>query len=169
MIITTRLFTLMTCTTVYTLYSAKLSNVQLALQVKLSLYFLILVIFRVWILKFKGCVGVSQEYYRRLETKLAEEEMLGDRSKREPPKLTTPYVTKTVSYTPGMNLSLLTIQQVDARNQNGETKLQICIVYRFLHVLVVHIEGSLGQVAVSTCYSPRRAIDAVHGHTVEVT
>ncbi|KAF5892124.1 protein PAT1 2 [Clarias magur] len=73
-----------------------------------------------------------QEYYRRLETKLAEEEMLGDRSKREPPKLTTPYVTKTVSYTP-----------------------------------VVHIEGSLGQVAVSTCYSPRRAIDAVHGHTVE--
>lgn len=73
-----------------------------------------------------------QEYYRRLETKLAEEEMLGDRSKREPPKLTTPYVSKTVSYTP-----------------------------------VVHIEGSLGQVAVSTCYSPRRAIDAVHGHTME--
>lgn len=29
-------------------------------------------------------------------------------------------------------------------------------------VLVVHIEGSLGQVAVSTCYSPRRAIGAVH-------
>lgn len=27
---------------------------------------------------------------------------------------------------------------------------------------VVHIEGSLGQVAVSTCYSPRRAISAVH-------
>ncbi|XP_027014885.1 protein PAT1 homolog 2 isoform X1 [Tachysurus fulvidraco] len=73
-----------------------------------------------------------QEYYRRLETKLAEEEMLGDRSKREPPKLTTPYINKTVLYTP-----------------------------------VVHIEGSLGQVAVSTCYSPRRAIDAVHGHTVE--
>uniref|UniRef100_W5LM36 PAT1 homolog 2 n=1 Tax=Astyanax mexicanus TaxID=7994 RepID=W5LM36_ASTMX len=70
-----------------------------------------------------------QEYYRRMEVKLAEEEMLGDRSKREPPKLTTPYVTKTVSYTP-----------------------------------VVHIEGSLGQVAVSTCYSPRRAIDAVHVH-----
>ncbi|XP_062859950.1 protein PAT1 homolog 2 [Trichomycterus rosablanca] len=73
-----------------------------------------------------------QEYYRRLEAKLAEEEMLGDRSKREPPKLTTPYVTKNVSYIP-----------------------------------VVHIEGSLGQVAVSTCYSPRRAIDAVHAHTVE--
>uniref|UniRef100_A0A3Q0S9C7 PAT1 homolog 2 n=1 Tax=Amphilophus citrinellus TaxID=61819 RepID=A0A3Q0S9C7_AMPCI len=67
-----------------------------------------------------------QEYYRRIEAKMAEEE-LGIRSKREPPKLTTPYVKKTDSYTP-----------------------------------VVHIEGSLGQVAVSTCYSPRRAISAVH-------
>uniref|UniRef100_A0A3P8SW86 PAT1 homolog 2 n=1 Tax=Amphiprion percula TaxID=161767 RepID=A0A3P8SW86_AMPPE len=67
-----------------------------------------------------------QEYYRRKEAKMAEEE-LGIRSKREPPKLTTPYITKTDSYTP-----------------------------------VVHIEGSLGQVAVSTCYSPRRAIGAVH-------
>ncbi|KAM9837949.1 protein PAT1 homolog 2 [Aulostomus maculatus] len=67
-----------------------------------------------------------QEYYRRVEAKMAEEE-LGIRSKREPPKLTTPYITKTDSYTP-----------------------------------VVHIEGSLGQVAVSTCYSPRRAIGAVH-------
>ncbi|KAF3704443.1 Protein PAT1 -like protein 2 PAT1-like protein 2 Protein PAT1 -like protein a [Channa argus] len=67
-----------------------------------------------------------QEYYRRIEAKMAEEE-LGIRSKREPPKLTTPYIMKTESYTP-----------------------------------VVHIEGSLGQVAVSTCYSPRRAIGAVH-------
>ncbi|XP_041829030.1 protein PAT1 homolog 2 [Melanotaenia boesemani] len=67
-----------------------------------------------------------QEYYRRIEAKMAEEE-LGIRSKREPPKLTTPYITKTDAYTP-----------------------------------VVHIEGSLGQVAVSTCYSPRRAIGAVH-------
>ncbi|XP_029384028.1 protein PAT1 homolog 2 [Echeneis naucrates] len=67
-----------------------------------------------------------QEYYRRIEAKMAEEE-LGLRSKREPPKLTTPYITKTDAYTP-----------------------------------VVHIEGSLGQVAVSTCYSPRRAIGAVH-------
>ncbi|XP_072887737.1 protein PAT1 homolog 2 isoform X2 [Hemitrygon akajei] len=32
---------------------------------------------------------------------------------------------------------------------------------------VVHIEGSLGQVAVSTCYSPRRAIDVVHVLTLE--
>ncbi|XP_042254454.1 protein PAT1 homolog 2 isoform X1 [Thunnus albacares] len=68
-----------------------------------------------------------QEYYRRIEAKMAEEE-LGIRSKREPPKLTTPYITKTDhQYTP-----------------------------------VVHIEGSLGQVAVSTCYSPRHAIGAVH-------
>ncbi|XP_048027128.1 protein PAT1 homolog 2 isoform X3 [Megalobrama amblycephala] len=71
-----------------------------------------------------------QEYYQRMEAKLNEEEFLGDRLKKEPPKLTTPYVTKTVSYIP-----------------------------------VVHIEGSLGQVAVSTCFSPRRAIDAVHANT----
>ncbi|XP_069741014.1 protein PAT1 homolog 2 [Narcine bancroftii] len=32
---------------------------------------------------------------------------------------------------------------------------------------VLHIEGSLGQVAVSTCYSPRRAIDVVHVSTLE--
>ncbi|XP_016323951.1 protein PAT1 homolog 2-like isoform X2 [Sinocyclocheilus anshuiensis] len=71
-----------------------------------------------------------QECYQRMEAKLAEEEFLGDRLKKEPPKLTTPYVNKTLSYIP-----------------------------------VVHIEGSLGQVAVSTCFSPRRAIDAVHANT----
>ncbi|CAL8307889.1 unnamed protein product [Boreogadus saida] len=69
-----------------------------------------------------------QEYYRRMEDKLVEEE-LGMRSKRDPPKLFTPYITKTEPYTP-----------------------------------VVHIEGSLGQVAVSTCYSPRRAIGAVNAN-----
>uniref|UniRef100_A0A8C2WXK2 PAT1 homolog 2 n=1 Tax=Cyclopterus lumpus TaxID=8103 RepID=A0A8C2WXK2_CYCLU len=74
-----------------------------------------------------------QEFYRRIEAKMAEEE-LGIRSKREPPKLTTPYITKTDVYAP-----------------------------------VVHIEGSLGQVAVSTCYSPRRAISAVHSvHTQDI-
>nr|XP_020478966.1 protein PAT1 homolog 2 isoform X2 [Monopterus albus] len=72
-----------------------------------------------------------QEYYRRLEAKMAEEE-LGIRSKKEPLKLTTPYIMKTELYTP-----------------------------------VVHIEGSLGQVAVSTCYSPRRAISAVHAVQVQ--
>ncbi|MGH0175989.1 UNVERIFIED_CONTAM: hypothetical protein FKN15_075334 [Acipenser sinensis] len=71
-----------------------------------------------------------QAYYHKLERKLAEEEMLGDRTKREPPKLMTPYVQKAETYEP-----------------------------------VVHIEGSLGQVAVSTCFSPRRAIDAVHAHS----
>lgn len=44
--------------------------------------------------------GTLQEYYRRIEAKMAEEE-LGIRGKREPPKLTTPYITKTDSYTPG--------------------------------------------------------------------
>ncbi|XP_058873007.1 protein PAT1 homolog 2 isoform X1 [Acipenser ruthenus] len=71
-----------------------------------------------------------QAYYHKLERKLAEEEMLGDRTKREPPKLITPYVQKAETYES-----------------------------------VVHIEGSLGQVAVSTCFSPRRAIDAVHAHS----
>lgn len=33
---------------------------------------------------------------------MAEEE-LGVRGKREPPKLTTPYITKTDSYTPGFD------------------------------------------------------------------
>ncbi|KAG8144981.1 hypothetical protein E2320_013371 [Naja naja] len=32
---------------------------------------------------------------------------------------------------------------------------------------IVRIPGSLGQVAMSTCYSPRRAIDAVHHFSVE--
>lgn len=46
--------------------------------------------------------GIFQEYYRRIEAKMAEEE-LGIRGKREPPKLTTPYITKTDSYTPGFH------------------------------------------------------------------
>ncbi|XP_069492359.1 protein PAT1 homolog 2 [Ambystoma mexicanum] len=71
-----------------------------------------------------------QAYYEKLERKLAEEELLGERIKREPTKLVTPYIQKAETYEP-----------------------------------VVHIEGSLGQVAVSTCYSPRRAIDVV-SHSV---
>ncbi|KAG8590944.1 hypothetical protein GDO81_006980 [Engystomops pustulosus] len=67
-----------------------------------------------------------QTYYGKLERRLAEEELLGERKKREPPKLVTPYIQKAETYES-----------------------------------VVHIEGSLGQVAVSTCYSPRRAIDAI--------
>lgn len=37
-----------------------------------------------------------------MDAKLAEEEFLGDRLKKEPPKLTTPYVTKALSYIPGV-------------------------------------------------------------------
>ncbi|NWX36703.1 PATL2 protein, partial [Notiomystis cincta] len=71
-----------------------------------------------------------QTYYRRLEHKQAEEELLGRRNK--PPKLVTPFI------------------------QKGET-----------YDSVVRIAGSLGQVTVSTCYSPRRAIDAVHHAPME--
>ncbi|KAM9320382.1 protein PAT1 homolog 2 [Gastrophryne carolinensis] len=67
-----------------------------------------------------------QTYYEKLERRLAEEEFIGERKKKEPPKLVTPYIQKAETYES-----------------------------------VVHIEGSLGQVAVSTCYSPRRAIDAI--------
>nr|BAR91323.1 Pat1a protein [Glandirana rugosa] len=67
-----------------------------------------------------------QTYYERLERRLAEDELLGERKKKEPPKLVTPYIQKAETYES-----------------------------------VVHFEGSLGQVAVSTCYSPRRAIDAI--------
>ncbi|XP_075054329.1 protein PAT1 homolog 2 [Mixophyes fleayi] len=67
-----------------------------------------------------------QTYYERLERRMAEEELFGDRKKKEPTKLVTPYIQKAETYES-----------------------------------VVHIEGSLGQVAVSTCYSPRRAIDAI--------
>ncbi|XP_063812549.1 protein PAT1 homolog 2 [Pseudophryne corroboree] len=67
-----------------------------------------------------------QSYYEKLESRMAEEELFGDRKKKEPTKLVTPYIQKAETYES-----------------------------------VVHIEGSLGQVAVSTCYSPRRAIDAI--------
>nr|XP_051678259.1 protein PAT1 homolog 2 [Oryctolagus cuniculus] len=70
-----------------------------------------------------------QEYYRKLEKKQADEELLGQRNRVESLKLETPYIQKAEVYES-----------------------------------VVRIEGSLGQVAVSTCFSPRRAIDAVpHG------
>ncbi|XP_062060743.1 protein PAT1 homolog 2 [Lepus europaeus] len=70
-----------------------------------------------------------QEYYRKLEKKQADEELLGQKNRVESLKLETPYTQKAEVYES-----------------------------------VVRIEGSLGQVAVSTCFSPRRAIDAVpHG------
>lgn len=119
---------------------------------------------------------------------MAEEE-LGIRGKKEPPKLTTPYITKTDSYTPGSPAhwhdapSLLesffsspvsfcvrhchnnpsysgrSALYVSRLKQNLQTKKK---KMSGLFFSVVHIEGSLGQVAVSTCYSPRRAIGAVH-------
>uniref|UniRef100_A0A2K6UZJ6 PAT1 homolog 2 n=1 Tax=Saimiri boliviensis boliviensis TaxID=39432 RepID=A0A2K6UZJ6_SAIBB len=70
-----------------------------------------------------------QEYYRKLEKKQADEELLGRRNRIKSLRLVTPYIQKAEAYES-----------------------------------VVRIEGSLGQVAVSTCFSPRRAIDAVpHG------
>uniref|UniRef100_A0A2K6EEK4 PAT1 homolog 2 n=1 Tax=Propithecus coquereli TaxID=379532 RepID=A0A2K6EEK4_PROCO len=70
-----------------------------------------------------------QEYYKKLEKKQADEELLGRKNKVEFLKLVTPYIQKAEAYES-----------------------------------VVRIEGSLGQVAVSTCFTPRRAIDAVpHG------
>ncbi|NXI79608.1 PATL2 protein, partial [Rhipidura dahli] len=71
-----------------------------------------------------------QTYYKRLERKEVEEELLGRRNK--PPKLVTPFIQKV------------------------ET-----------HDSVVRVAGSLGQVTVSTCYSPRRAINAVHHAPME--
>ncbi|KAM4829027.1 protein PAT1 homolog 2 isoform 2-T3 [Thomomys bottae] len=73
-----------------------------------------------------------QEYYRKLEKKQADEELLGQRNRVEMFKLVTPYIQKAEAYES-----------------------------------VVRIEGSLGQVAVSTCFSPRRAIDAVSPGTQE--
>lgn len=113
---------------------------------------------------------------------MAEEE-LGIRGKKEPPKLTTPYITKTDSYTPGAaahwqdalschssspvcnKVGLCLMLMCSARcascfqAERESFTPSKCVCFCFS---VVHIEGSLGQVAVSTCYSPRRAIGAVH-------
>ncbi|KAG2463694.1 PATL2 protein, partial [Polypterus senegalus] len=45
-----------------------------------------------------------QAYYQKLEEKLTEDELLGDRAKKEPPKLMTPYVQKAEIYEPGKEL-----------------------------------------------------------------
>lgn len=86
-----------------------------------------------------------------------EEELLGRRNKQEPPKLVTPFIQKVETYDSGEGLG-----------QGGPGKgLWDAVSLRFISLLVVRIAGSLGQVAVSTCYSPRRAIDAVHHALVE--
>ncbi|NWZ25449.1 PATL2 protein, partial [Asarcornis scutulata] len=99
-----------------------------------------------------------QTYYHRLEHKQAEEELMGGRNKQEPPKLVTPFIQKVETYDsgegpwwwPGWGAGR------GARSHCAPRSLP-----------VVRIAGSLGQVAVSTCYSPRRAIDAVHHALVE--
>ncbi|XP_010149080.1 PREDICTED: protein PAT1 homolog 2-like [Eurypyga helias] len=54
------------------------------------------------------------------------------------------------------------------RNKQEPPKLVTPFIQKVeMYNSVVRIAGSLGQVAVSTCYSPRRAIDAVHHALVE--
>ncbi|NXA33051.1 PATL2 protein, partial [Eudromia elegans] len=96
-----------------------------------------------------------QTYYHRLERKQAEEELLGGRNKQEPPKLVTPFIQKVETYDSGEGPGWRAPGGV--RGARSARRLPA----------VVRIAGSLGQVAVSTCYSPRRAIDAVHHALVE--
>ncbi|NXD12890.1 PATL2 protein, partial [Nothocercus nigrocapillus] len=98
-----------------------------------------------------------QTYYHRLERKQAEEELLGGRNKQEPPKLVTPFIQKVETYDSGEGLG----EWVGAPGCTGR------VLSTPTSLVVVRIAGSLGQVAVSTCYSPRRAIDAVHHALVE--
>lgn len=85
-----------------------------------------------------------------------EEELLGRRNKQEPPKLVTPFIQKVETYDSGEGLGWGLGQGLQDVVSPGPISLP-----------VVRIAGSLGQVAVSTCYSPRRAIDAVHHALVE--
>jgi hypothetical protein len=74
----------------------------------------------------------------------------------------TPYIQKAEAYESGRTRlpSWLGLDTVE-RERN--------VFLLTLHA-VVRIEGSLGQVAVSTCFSPRRAIDAVsHGTQEQVS
>ncbi|NXK47801.1 PATL2 protein, partial [Chauna torquata] len=99
-----------------------------------------------------------QTYYHRLERKQAEEELLGGRNKQEPPKLVTPFIQKVETYNSGEGPWRWLGWGV------GRGTPSHCVPHS---LPVVRIAGSLGQVAVSTCYSPRRAIDAVHHALVE--
>ncbi|NXG51173.1 PATL2 protein, partial [Psilopogon haemacephalus] len=63
-------------------------------------------------------------------------------------------------------------KQAEEKLFGGRNKQEPKLVTPFIQKVetydsVVRIAGSLGQVAVSTCYSPRRAIDAVHHALVE--
>ncbi|NWU65302.1 PATL2 protein, partial [Pterocles burchelli] len=101
-----------------------------------------------------------QMYYHHLECKQAEEELLGGRNKQEPPKLVTPFIQKVETYDSGEGLG----QKVGWVAVRG---CRMMVSPSPISLPVVRIAGSLGQVAVSTCYSPRRAIDAVHHALVE--
>ncbi|NWT70753.1 PATL2 protein, partial [Prunella himalayana] len=98
-----------------------------------------------------------QTYYHRLERKQVEEELLGRRNK--PPKLVTPFIQKVETYDSGEGLG----QVLGGWVSSSGAVVSPCPCSS----AVVRIAGSLGQVTVSTCYSPRRAIDAVHHALVE--
>ncbi|NWT16129.1 PATL2 protein, partial [Vireo altiloquus] len=92
-----------------------------------------------------------QTYYHQLERKQAEEELLGRRNK--PPKLVTPFIQKVETYDSGEGAGA----GVGELGEEFWDVVSPCSP----SPAVVRIAGSLGQVTVSTCYCPRRAIDAV--------
>lgn len=109
----------------------------------------------------------SQEYYQKLEKKQTDEELLGRRSKVESLKLVTPYIQKAEAYESGGTRADLLGRDRYLEEQRGKGVGNMFVLTSFC--AVVRIEGSLGQVAVSTCFSPRRAIDAVpHGSQDQV-
>lgn len=109
----------------------------------------------------------SQEYYQKLEKKQADEELLGQRSKVESFKLVTPYIQKAEAYESGRTRANLLGWAGHVSKLRVERRGECACLDSFY--AVVRIEGSLGQVAVSTCFSPRRAIDAVpHGTQEQV-
>lgn len=109
----------------------------------------------------------SQEYYQKLEKKQTEEELLGRRTKVESLKLVTPYIQKAEAYESGGTRADVVGWDRHPDEQRVERGRECVFLTPFC--AVVRIEGSLGQVAVSTCFSPRRAIDAVpHGSQEQV-
>lgn len=109
----------------------------------------------------------TQEYYQKLEKKQTDEELLGRRSKFESLKLVTPYIQKAEAYESGRTRADLLGWDGHLGNGGWKGKGNMLLLTPFC--AVVRIEGSLGQVAVSTCFSPRRAIDAVpHGSQDQV-
>lgn len=109
----------------------------------------------------------SQKYYQKLEKKQADDELLGRKNKVESLKLVTPYIQKAEAYESGRTRADLLGWAGHLRGHRVERGGEYASPNSFC--AVVRIEGSLGQVAVSTCFSPRRAIDAVpHGTQEQV-